>query len=114
MTILDYGDLTINGKVMAYEGAVKIEKGSPTFTVHPQVNGGKFVRQDISTNYSTIKIPVRVTPDNNKEYDALRANGDNNVITFRDQNFTGCLMDKLPEREDLAIVDYVFFGDPAV
>jgi hypothetical protein len=114
MAILDYGDLTINGKVIAYESAVKIEKGSKTRKVTPQINGSKIITSDISTNISKITVSVKVTPDNNDQFDEFYNNGDNNTITFRDANFTGCTMEMLPEREDLATVDYVFIGDPAV
>ena len=114
MTILDYGDLLINGTVIAYEGAVKVKPGAKTRIVSPQVNGAKVVTTDIADNKSMITINIRVTPESNAQFDAFYNNGDNNAITFRDQNFTGCVMMELPEREDLATVDYVFEGDPAI
>ena len=114
MAIQDYGDLLINGTVIAYEGAVKIEKGTKTRSFNPQVNGQKVITSDISTNMSKITINVRVTPENDSDFDSFYDNGDNNTITFRDQNFTACAMEVLPEREDLATVDYVFMGDPAI
>lgn len=114
MAIQDYGDLLINGTVIAYEGAVKIEKGSKTRNFHPQINGQKIITTDISTNKSKITVTVRVTPESNENFDTYYNNGDNNSITFRDQNFTACAMEMLPEREDLATVDYVFYGDPAI
>jgi len=114
MAILDYGDLLINGKVEAYEGAIKIEAGSKTRKVIPQINGSKIITTDISSNVSKITIKIRVTPASNDKYDALYNNGDNNTITYRDKNFSGCSLEVLPEREDLGTVDYVFYGDPAV
>ena len=114
MAILDYGYLSINGKVIAYEGAVKVEKGSKTRNVFPQVNGAKIITTDISTNKSKITVTVRVSQENNALFDSFFNNEDNNTITFRDQNFTACVMEMLPEREDLATVDYVFIGDPAI
>jgi hypothetical protein len=114
MSILNYGDLSINGTVESYEGAVKIQAGSIKRVVNPQVNGSKIITSDISTNMSKIIIPVRVSPASNARYDALFNNGDNNTISFRDKNFTACVMEELPEREDMAIVEYVFIGDPAI
>lgn len=114
MAIQDYGDLLINSKVIAYEAGVKIEKGSKTRNFHPQINGSKIITTDISTNKSKITVNVRVTPENDELFDEFFNNGDNNVISFRDENFTACAMEVLPEREDLGTVDYVFYGDPAV
>lgn len=114
MAILDYGDLLINNTVISYEGAVKVEKGSKTRNFHPQVNGPKIITTDISTNKSKITITVRVTPDSNKDFDGFFNNGDSNIITFRDQSFNNCALEIIPEREDLATVDYVFYGDPAI
>jgi hypothetical protein len=114
MAILDYGNLSINGTVISYEGAVKIEAGSKKRIVNPQINGGKIITTDITTNVSKITVKVRVTPESNDQFDAFFNNGDNNTISFRDQNFSGCLLEMLPEREDLSTVDYVFLGDPAI
>lgn len=114
MTIQNYGTLIINGKVIAYEGAVKIENGSITRKVNPQVNGSKIITSDISTNMSRITVNIRVTPESNKIFDEFYNNGDNNTITFRDLNFSSCLLEKIPEREDQGVVDYVFLGDPAI
>jgi hypothetical protein len=114
MTILDYGDLLINGTVIAYEGAVKVKPGAKKRTVHPQVNGQKIVTTDIAENMSMITVNILVTPESNTQFDGFYNNGDNNTITFRDQNFTACIMEEPPEREDLATVDYVFMGDPAI
>ena len=114
MTIQDYGDLLINGTVIAYEGAVKIKKGTKKRNIFPQVNGAKIVTTDISENRSMITVNIRVTPESDADFDALYNNGDNNTITFRDQNFTACTMEDLPEREDLATADYIFYGDPAI
>jgi len=114
MAILNYGDLSINNIVRSYEGMVKVEPGSKKRVVNPQVNGSKIITSDISTNMSKITIPVRVSPASNDEYDDLYNNGDNNTISFRDENFTACVMEVLPEREDMAVIEYVFYGDPAV
>ena len=114
MAILDYGNLSINGTVISYEGAVKIEAGTKKRIVNPQVNGGKIITTDISTNVSKITVKVRVTPQSNAQFDAFFNNGDNNTISFRDQNFSACLLEIIPEREDLSTVDYVFLGDPAI
>lgn len=114
MAILDYGDLLINGTVISYEGTVKVEAGSKKRVINPQVNGSKVITTDISTNFSKITVPVRVSTASNKQFDGFYNNGDNNTISFRDQNFTSCVLEMIPEREDLAIVNYVFFGDPAL
>jgi hypothetical protein len=114
MAILDYGDLVINGNAVSYEGAVKIEAGSKKRIVNPQVNGSKIITNDISTNYSKITITVRVSPATNDKFDAYYQNGDNNTISYRDKNFTACCLEMIPEREDLATVDYIFYGDPAL
>lgn len=114
MAILDYGNLTINGKTVSYEGAVKIEPGTKKRIVSPQVNGSKIITTDISTNVSKITVKVRVTPENDELFNSFFNNGDNNTISFRELNFSGCLLEMLPEREDLSTVDYVFIGDPAI
>ena len=111
---INYGDLQINGTTVAYEGPVKVEKGSITRKVNPQVNGAKIITSDISTNLSKITINIRVTPESNDQFDGYFNNADNNTISFRDSNFTGCLIEVIPEREDQGTVDYVFMGDPAI
>ena len=58
MTIQDYGSLLINGEVIAYETAPKIEKGSKTRNFFPQVNGSKVITTDITTNKSKITIYI--------------------------------------------------------
>lgn len=114
MAILTQGNLSINGTAIAYEGKIKIEAGSPKRVFNPQYNGQKIITSDISSNLSKITIPVRATPENNKQFDSFYQNGDNNTIAFRDQNFSACALEMIPEREDLEIVEYVFYGDPAL
>jgi hypothetical protein len=111
---LKQGALTVNTKAISYEGNIRIEPGAATRTPYPQVNGSLIVVEDISTKMCKITIPIRVTPETNKTFDEFYNNDDNNVITFRDQNFSGCFMEVIPEREDLQVVDYVFMGNPAV
>lgn len=114
MAILDYGDLVINGKVISYEAAVKIENGTITRNVHPQVNGSKIITSSIESNKSKITMTIRVTPENNDLFDGIYNNGDNNTVSFGDKNFSACVMEVLPEREDLGTVDYMLYGDPAI
>ncbi len=114
MTIQNNGDLLANGNVIAYEGRVKIEDGSITRVPNPQVNGEVVITTDITSNRSKITIPIRVTTESNNTFDDLFDNGDDNIITFRDKNYTRCYMEVKPEREDVEIVEYVFFGNPAV
>lgn len=114
MALNNQGALTINTKVIQYDGKVKIEAGSATRTPYPQVNGGLVVVQDISTKVSKIIIPVRVSPESNETFDEFYDNEDNNIITFRDKNYSGCFMEVKPEREDLEVVEYVFMGNPEV
>lgn len=112
MAIQKQGSLTINTKVIKYEGNVKIQAGSATRAGFPQVNGSLVVVEDISTNISKITVPIRVTSESNKTFDEFFNNADNNIITFRDKNYSGCFMEVLPEREDLEVVEYVFMGNP--
>jgi hypothetical protein len=114
MALLDYGNLSINGTVVAYDGRVKIEKGSRTRTPLPQVNGEILIQTDISTERSKITIPIRVSSSSNEQFDTFYDNGDNNTISFRDENFTKAFMEVLPEREDQEVVEYVFYANPAV
>ncbi len=114
MTILDYGNLLINGTVIKYDGKVKVEKGTRTRVPNPQVNGEVIYTTDISTERSKITVPVRVSPESNDQFNDLYSNGDNNTITFRDSNFSKCAMEVLPEREDQEVVEYVFFGNPEI
>jgi hypothetical protein len=114
MASLDYGDLLINGTVIAYDGKVKIEKGTKTRVPNPQINGEVIYTTDISTQRSKITVPIRVSPASNEQFDAFYANDDNNTISFRDSNFSKCVMEVIPEREDQEVVEYVFFGNPEV
>ena len=114
MTILDYGVLSINGNTIAYETGVKIKKGAIKRIPNPQINGGIVFTSDITGNMSMITVGIRVTPENNDLFDTFFDNGDNNTITFRDQNFSSCTLEEPPEREDQSTVDYVFYGDPAI
>jgi hypothetical protein len=114
MSILDYGDLTINNTVIKYDGRIKVERGTKTRTPLPQVNGEIVYQTDISTERSKITVPIRVSPESNKQFDRFFDNGDNNIISFRDENFSKATMEVVPEREDQEIVEYVFFANPAV
>jgi hypothetical protein len=114
MAILEQVNLSINGKIVAYEGKIKIEAGSIKREAFPQRNGSKIVVSDVSTNLSKITIPIRNTPASRKEFTGYFNNGDNNIITAGDENFSSCMITQLPEREDLGIVEYIFIGDPAI
>ena len=114
MAILDYGDLLINGTVIKYDGRVKIEKGTRTRTPNPQVNGDILYTTDITTERAKITVPIRVSPGSNAQFDTFYDNGDNNTMTFRDENFSQATMEVLPEREDQEVVEYVFYANPAV
>ncbi len=114
MSVLNLGDLSINGEPISYEGQVDIQPGSKKRSFHPQSNGQKIITSDFSTNMSKITVTVRCTPDFNDLFDTFFRNEDNNTIVFRDKSFVACGMEELPSRKDLQTVDYVFFGDPAV
>lgn len=114
MAILDYGVLQINGETIAYETGVKIKPGKIKRVPNPQINGDIVYTSDISENKSMITVTIRVTPENNELFDTFFDNGDNNTITFRDQNFTNCTLEEPPEREDQGTADYVFYGNPAI
>jgi len=113
MTILDYGNLIINGKSVSYE-AIEITPGSITRKPNPQINGKNIFTTDVMSNYSTIKITQRVSPTSNELFNGIYNNGDNNTITYRSENFSSCTMEALPARKDQDTVDYIIFGDPAV
>ena len=55
-----------------------------------------------------------LSPESNETFDEFYDNEDNNIITFRDKNYSGCFMEVKPEREDLEVVEYVFMGNPEV
>ena len=114
MAILNYGDLSINGQVVAYEGQVEITPGVSKRNFHPQVGGKKIITQDVSTNMSKIVVPIRVTPENLADFKTYFDNEDNNTITFRDQNFVACALEELPAAKDMDLVEYGFMGDPQV
>jgi len=114
MSILTQGNLSINGTVIAYEGNVKITKGTPTRKANPQVNGQIIYVNDISSNFSTIKVTVRNNSENNDTFDSFFNNGDNNTITFNDLNFSKCTLEMIPEREDTGTTEYTFFGNPQI
>ena len=114
MTVLNYQNLLINGTVIAYDGAVKVTDGSITRVGNPQINGKVVYTSDLSTNMSTIIVPIRVTPESNEQFDEFYDNGDNNTIIFGDKSYSNCAMEVKPEREDQAIVEYKFFGNPVV
>ena len=114
MTILDYGNLLINGNVIKYDGKVKVEKGTRTRVANPQINGEVIYTTDIATERSKITVPIRITTDSNEQFDGFYDNGDNNTITFRESNFSKCTMEIVPEREDQEIAEYIFFGNPEV
>lgn len=114
MAILDYGDLTINGTVIKYDGRVKVERGTRTRVANPQIGGDIIYTTDISTEMAKVTVPVRVSPDSNKQFDGFYDNGDNNTMTFRDKNYSRATMEVVPEREDQEVVEYVFFANPEV
>lgn len=108
------GDLFINGINITYEGNVKIEDGSITRVPNIQTNGDIVYTNDLTTNRSKIMVPIRVNSASNNTFDEFYNNEDNNVITYRDKNYTRCVMEVKPEREDEELTEYVFFGNPAV
>lgn len=114
MTIHKQDDLLINTITIGYEGKVKTQAGSITRNVFSQVNGSKIITSDVSTNVSIIRIPIRSTTENRKLFESFYHNGDNNTISFGEQNFSGCVMEVLPELENLELGEYVFKGDPAI
>ena len=114
MPTLNQGNLSINGIVIAYEGNVKITKGTTTRKANPQVNGQLIYVNDISSNYSIVKATIRNTDSNNDLFDGFFNNGDNNTITFNNQHFSKCVLEMLPEREDTGTTEYTFFGNPQV
>ena len=114
MAILQQGNLVINGTPIAYEGKVKTQAGSITRNVFSQVNGSKIITSDVSTNISIIRIPIRSTTENRKLFESFYNNNDNNTISFGEQNFSNCVMEVLPELENLELGEYVFKGDPAI
>lgn len=113
MTILNYGDLVINGETVKYEGRVKIKDASIKTESKPQTNGGIVIISNIEENFTTITVPVRSEPETNRRFDKFKANGDNNIIKFRDKNYSRAHLMDIPEREDQEIVEYVFQANPS-
>ena len=113
MAVQNYGNLLINFNVVKYEGEVDIQDGAITRNYNPQVNGSAVITSDITTNKSTINIPIRVTPESNADFDEFYDLGDANTIVFRDKSYSRCVMVEKPSRQDMQVVTYVFHGDPA-
>ena len=111
MTIINYAPLVINGKVVQYEGKIKVQRGSRTRVANPQVNGSIIYTSDISTDVSKITVSVRVTPQSNALFASFYNNGDNNVMSVGDENFSRATMEVLPETEDQEIAEYMFYTD---
>jgi len=114
MAIQKQGDLVINGKTVGYEGKVKTQTGSITRNFHPQVNGSIIITSDVSTNIGMVIVPVRATDENKALFTSFYNNGNNNTVSFRNENFSDCSVEVLPQTEDLEIVEYVFKGNPAI
>lgn len=114
MAILKQPDLAINGLPVAYEGQIKVKPGMPKRNFYPQVNGKMIITSDVSTNMSIITIPIRVTEESRKYFKSIINNGDNNVISVGDLNFSGCTLEDEPDVALLDIGEYVFKGDPAI
>lgn len=115
MAILKHGIVQINGLTISYEGEIKATDGSPTLKFNPQVNGSAIITTDISTNFSEIIIPVRNTDANDKMFDDFyNQNNGNHVISFKNKNYSGCMLVVKPQRQDMAITEYVFHGNPAI
>ena len=115
MTIRGNLGLTINGTVISYENnGVEITSGKVTRVANPQVNGNTIITTDISSAFSTIKVTVRVTEESNDIFDQFYDNGDNNIITYGDKNYSRCFLEVLPPRVIQDTVDYTFFGNPEI
>lgn len=110
---LDYQNLLINNTVVKYDGRLKVKNGSKTRTGNPQINGGIIYTTDISTEMTTITIPVRAEPESNARFEQFYTNGDNNTITIGDTNYIRATMTELPEIEDQEVVEYVFTANIA-
>ena len=113
MAILKQGNLVINGKPIAYEGKVKIDDGSITRDVFSQVNGPKLITSDVSSNVSTITIPIRLTVESREYFRSLINKENNIVISVGDLHFSGCSLEDEPDVALLEIGEYVFKGNPA-
>ncbi len=114
MAILKQPDLYINTLPVGYEGQIKVKPGMPKRNFYPQVNGEMIVTSDISTNYSIITIPIRVTTESRKYFRSLANQGNNIVISVGDLNFSGCALEDDPDVPLLEIGEYVFKGNPAI
>lgn len=69
--IVQFGDLAINGQPVALNSEPTLTDGAITRMSNPQINGDTIITQDISTNKSTISIPVMCNPENNELFDTF-------------------------------------------
>ena len=113
MAILKQPDLLINSDPVGYEGQIKTKPGMPKRNFYPQVNGEMIVTSDISTNYSIITIPIRLTVESRKYFRSLINKENNIVISVGDLHFSGCSLEDEPDVALLEIGEYVFKGNPA-
>ena len=114
MTILNYGELIINGVTVAYETPVEIKDGTIKRVPNPQINGQIIYTTDISENRTQITVGVRVTPESNDFFDEIYNNEDNNTLSFRDVNYTRVTLEDKPPRKDQDIANYVLYANPSV
>tara|TARA_R100001463_G_scaffold126826_1_gene184714 strand:- start:705 stop:1052 length:348 start_codon:yes stop_codon:yes gene_type:complete len=110
--IVQFGDLAINGQPVALNSEPTLTDGAITRMSNPQINGDTIITQDISTNKSTISIPVMCNPENNELFDTFFANGNNNVITYDGKNYSSAVLTVKPERKNMEEATYVFESNP--
>jgi hypothetical protein len=114
MTILSHKPLTINGDIIAYEGACKLTIGTKERKPNPQIAGEIIFTTDNSTNHSTFKVTVRNTDENNEKFEKYYNNGNNNVISYGNTSLSLMALQTMPENEDQGLTEYVFYGQPKI
>jgi hypothetical protein len=105
----------VNGNSVPYENnGVEVTPGKIKRMPNPQVDGQLIITEDISTNFSTLKVTVRVTEESNKLFTGFYDNGTNNIITYGDKNYSACFLEDMPARKLQETVEYTFMGNPEV
>ena len=113
MAIQDRPLLIINGKTLPYNNKVSYTDGSPEVETKGQVGGPPIKRLNYDNAFATVKVNIRYSAETEVIINEIKANSDNNSITYGTVKITGCVLKtSMIERSYGEDVDLEFNGNP--
>ena len=110
--IIEFGELSINGDIIATTQETATRDGCPKRDTITQMNGPNVTTLDNTPNFSEIEVTVLDSMESRVIFDALYDNGTNNVITYNGKNYSGAKLVDKPQRKIMGEATYMFHANP--